>query len=69
MVDTMIAHNNIIDTISKEKLDEIIDLRVNKKLSYPKIAKEMNMSNQVVFDIIKKHLGLGTHRGFNNGRT
>lgn len=59
-----IAYNNIVDTIDKKTLKKILDLRMKKHLSYKKIAKEMNMSPNVIFKLIKKHLGLQTHHNF-----
>jgi len=64
------SYNNIKDTLSKDKLDQIKNLRLKKQMSMPQIAKEMNMSNCTVFRIIKQYLGLGTHRRWlENGRS
>jgi len=56
------AHNNIVDNILDEDLEKIKDLRLKKKLSYAKIDKEMNYGCGRSFKIIKKYLGLRTHR-------
>ena len=58
------AHNNKIDTIDKDKLKLIKHLRLDKELSYKKIANELNESPYFIFKVVKKYLGLQTHRGF-----
>lgn len=58
------ALNNKVDTIDKAKLEEIIYLRKEKELSYKKIAHELNESPYFIFKVIKKNIGLGSHRKF-----
>jgi len=61
-----LSYNNKVDTIDEHKLQLIKDLRLKKELSYKKIANELNESPHFIFKVIKKHLGLQTHRGFKN---
>lgn len=58
------AYNNKIDTIDKDRLDLIKHLRMDKELSYKKIAEELDESPYFIFKVVKKYLGLQTHRGF-----
>jgi len=60
------APHNIIDNMDKKTLKKIISLREKDRLSYAKIAAEMNMPPGRIFKIIEKHLGKqkkGAHKG------
>lgn len=57
------------ETLSKEQIKKIIDLRTEKNLSYSMIGKELNLSPYTVFKIVKKKLGLHTHKPKYGSRT